>query len=104
MILILSTCPDRKSADSIARSLVEKKLAACVSVLPINKSIYRWKGKIEEAAEFMLIIKTRDKLYLRVEAHIHANHPHQVPEIIALPVKKNEKIYGAWIERNTLIM
>jgi len=104
MIIIMNTCPDKETAEKIAKSLVEKKLAACVSVLPVEKSIYRWKGEIEEAAEFLLIIKTRDKLYPRVEAHIKANHPHSVPEIIALPVKKSEKIYETWIERNTLIM
>jgi periplasmic divalent cation tolerance protein len=104
MILILNTCPDKESAEKLAKTMVEKKIAACVSILPIEKSFYRWKGKMEEEKEFLLIIKTRDKLYSRVEAHIKANHPHEVPEIIAMPVKKSERLYSTWIERNTLIM
>jgi len=104
MIVIMNTCPDKESAEKIAKALVTKKLAACVSILPIEKSFYRWKGKMEEEKEFLLIIKTRDKLYPRVEAHIKANHPHEVPEIISVPVKKSEKLYSTWIERNTLII
>ena len=100
----MNTCPDKESAEKLAKTLVEKKFAACVSILPIEKSIYKWKGKIEEEKEFLLIIKTRDKLYPRVEAHIKANHPHDVPEIICVPVKKSEKLYETWVERNTLIM
>jgi len=104
MILIMNSCPDKESAEKLAKTMVEKKIAACVSILPIEKSYYRWKGKMEEVKEFLLIIKTRDKLYPRVEAHIKANHPHDVPEIISVPVKKSEKLYETWVERNTLIM
>ena len=103
VMLIMNTCPTKESAQKIARSLVEKKLAACVSIVPIECSVYRWKGKIEEEKEYLLLIKTRSKLFARVEAHIKANHVHEVPEVIAFKADKAEKIYQTWIERNTLI-
>jgi periplasmic divalent cation tolerance protein len=101
MMLVLNTCPDRKAAERIAESLVKKKLAACVSILPISKSFYRWKGKTIEAGEWLLLIKTKAALYNRAEAHIKANHPHKVPEIIGLRIGKCEKNYFDWVEEST---
>lgn len=104
MILILNTCPDKKTANKIAQSLVRKKLAACVSIISLEKSVYRWKGKMEKAKEWLLLIKTKTSLYKKVEAHIKKNHPHEVPEIIAVSVKESEWLYKRWVEKNTLIM
>ena len=101
VMLIMNTCPTKESAQTLARSLVEKKLAACVSVLPIECSVYKWKGKIEEEKEYLLLIKTKSKLYARVEMHIKANHPHEIPEVIAFKADKAERIYRMWVERNT---
>ncbi len=103
VILIMNTCPTIESAKTIAKSLVEKKLAACVSILPMECSIYRWKGKIEEQKEFLLLIKTKGKLQSKAEAHIKINHPQEVPEIISFKADKAEKIYQMWVERSTLI-
>ncbi len=101
MMLILNTCPDRKAAERIAKSLVKEKLAACVSILPISKSVYRWKGKTIEVGEWLLLIKTKAALYKKAEAHIRAIHPHEVPEIIGLSIKRCEKNYFDWVEKST---
>ena len=101
-MLIMNTCPDKESAEKLARSLVEKKLAACVSIVPIEKSFYRWKGKIEEAGECLLLIKTKARLFHGVEKYIRANHPHKVPEIIGMKMDKAETFYRTWVERSTV--
>jgi len=102
MMLIMNTCPDKESAEKIGKTLVEKKLAACVSIIQTEKSIYRWQGKIEEANEYLLLIKTKEKLFKRVEIHIRANHPHKVPEIIGMKMDKAEQFYKTWVERSTI--
>lgn len=79
MIIVLTTYQDREKAEEAARMLVGKKLAACVNIIKIEKSIYRWKGKIEENPEYLLIIKTKEKLYQRLETAVKANHPYELP-------------------------
>jgi periplasmic divalent cation tolerance protein len=102
MMLIMNTCPDKKSANKLAKSLVEKKLAACVTILPTEKSIYRWKGKIEEDKEWVLLIKTKDRLFQRVKGHIKANHPHSVPEVIGFKIDNGLESYLSWVGRSTI--
>jgi len=102
MMLIMNTIPDKETAEKLAKSLVEKKLAACVSIIPIGKSVYRWKGKIEEKEELLLLIKTKERLFQRVEAHIRANHPHDVPEIIGFKADKGQQMYLSWADRSTI--
>ncbi len=102
MILVLSTYPDRRSADKAAMDIMEKELAACVSVIRVESSLYRWKGKIEEHSEHLLLIKTTQKAYTQLETHIKKTHPHHVPEIIHLDVKGGQKDYLQWVDENTL--
>lgn len=102
MIIVLSTYPDKGSAAQAALELVEKEFAACVSILRIEGSVYRWKGKIVSDEEYLLLIKTTMKAYPRVEAHIKQSHPHKVPEILFLEVKGGQKDYLEWVERNSL--
>ncbi len=100
MIIVLSTYPDRKSADEAAQRLVEKELAACVSIINIEQSVYRWKGKIEKSPEYLLIIKTTEKAYPQLETHIKSTHPHSVPEIAYLEVKGGQKDYLDWVNES----
>lgn len=102
MIIVLSTYPDRESAGKAAMDLVEKELAACVSIIRIEDSVYRWKGKIVSDEEYLLLIKTTAKAYPRAEAHIKQNHPHSMPEIVYLEVKGGQKDYLEWVDRNSL--
>ncbi len=96
-IQVITTGP-RADMDSIARELVEERLAACVQVAGPVHSTYRWKGKIEEAQEFMAIVKTSQELYPRVEEAIRRLHSYEVPEILAVPVTAGNPGYLAWLD------
>ena len=101
-ILILTQMPDRASAQSLARSLVETRLAACVSIGAPVESLYHWRGQIETAREVPVAIKTRALLYSRVEAAIVAAHPYELPEVVAVPITHGLAPYLDWIAAETL--
>lgn len=96
--LILCTCPDRDTADKIARLLVTGQLAACVNILPGILSVYTWQGQVESAQEHLLLIKSSKDRYRALEAAIRDNHPYDVPEIIAVPVEAGLPEYLHWID------
>jgi periplasmic divalent cation tolerance protein len=98
-IVVFSTCDSEEQAGQIARALVEQRLAACVNILPSARSIYRWKGKIEDAAEWMLIIKSRRDLMERLRAAIGKIHSYEVPELLAVQVVDGSESYLAWVDR-----
>ncbi len=95
--IVITTCPDHDLAQTIARTLVEERLAACVNVLPAMQSIYRWQGKIESASEQLLIIKIRGTNYRAVEARIRQLHSYELPEVIAIPIIAGLPAYLAWL-------
>jgi periplasmic divalent cation tolerance protein len=98
-IVVLATCAGEEEAAGIARRLVEKRLAACVNVLAGARSIYRWRGAVEEASEWLLIIKSRRGLAAAVAVEIEALHSYEVPEMLALPVVDGSEKYLAWMEQ-----
>ena len=98
-IVVLTTCESEEEAERIARSLVEKRLAACVSIIPRARSIYHWKGAIEEAQELVLLIKSRRDVFEALRAELLKMHSYEVPEAIALPVVDGSQAYLAWIDR-----
>ena len=100
-VLVLTTLPDRGAADALGRSLVESRLAACVSVGAPVQSIYHWRGSIETSPEVPLSIKTRADLFDAVAAAIRAAHPYELPEILAVPVCDGTTDYLAWIDAET---
>lgn len=100
-IVVLCAVPAEFDAESLARDLVERSLAACVQVGPGVTSIYRWKGAVEKSSERLLVIKTRRELFGGVETAIRARHPYEVPEIIALPVSEGHAPYLDWISETT---
>jgi periplasmic divalent cation tolerance protein len=100
-LLVLSTVPDEKMGQDLARSLVEERLAACVTVSAASRSFYRWQGKIAQETEFMLYIKTKASLYTELEARIKSLHPYSVPEIIALPLDRGSNEYLRWLDQET---
>ena len=100
-LLVLTHLPNAESARSLARHLVEQRLAACVNILAPCRSVYRWQGKIEDAEEVPLLIKTTATRYNALEAAIRAGHPHELPEIIAVPVAYGLPGYLAWVATET---
>jgi len=101
-IVILSTCGSAEEAERVARGLVEAQVAACVNIIAPVRSIYRWQGAVEEAVEWLLVIKTRTELFEAVEREIRRLHSYEVPEVIALDVIKGADSYLAWIASETV--
>jgi periplasmic divalent cation tolerance protein len=98
-IVVLSTCASAEEAERLARRVIDDRLAACVNVLSPVRSFYRWKGAIEDSAEWLLIIKsTRDKFDV-LRAALESAHTYEVPEVIAIPIVEGSPSYLDWIER-----
>jgi periplasmic divalent cation tolerance protein len=95
--VMLTTTPTREEAQSIARLLIEEKLAACVQLLPIE-SFYFWQGKTQNEAEVLLLIKTRTALFESAIARIKEIHSYTVPEIVAMPFAAGFAGYLNWID------
>lgn len=100
-LIVITNCPDEATADRIARSVVEQRLAACVNRLAPVQSTYHWQGVIEEAVEVPLLIKTTRERYPELEAAIRSLHPYSVPEIVALPVIVGYAPYLRWVDDET---
>ena len=98
--VVLTTAGNREEAEKIANALVESEAAACVNIVGPITSIYRWQGKVENAAEFLLVIKTWASAYERVEETIRELHSYEVPECIALRVEKGSEQYLDWMEES----
>lgn len=100
-IVVLVTCSSTKEANRLADALVEKRLAACVNILqtPV-KSIYRWKGRVETAKEFLLLIKTSRANFLALSRQIEKLHSYDTPEIIALPITAGSPEYLRWLDQS----
>jgi periplasmic divalent cation tolerance protein len=98
-IQVVTTTAHREDAESLARALVEARLAACVQVIGPIQSTYRWHGAIETAQEWQCWAKSRLDLYDQIEAVIRRLHPYEVPEILAVPVLAGSKSYLAWLDQ-----
>lgn len=99
-LLVFTTLPDRDRAESLARELIERRLAACVNILAPCTSMYHWEGKTETAAEIPLVAKTTEERYAALEECIRAAHPYDLPEIVAVPVTRGLPGYLAWVTRS----
>jgi periplasmic divalent cation tolerance protein len=97
-IVALSTVGNAADAQRIGRALVERRLAACVNVVPGVTSIYNWKGGISTDSELLLVIKTRREKLDEVRSALLELHPYQVPELVALAIEGGHDPYLEWIE------
>ncbi|MBR2524869.1 divalent-cation tolerance protein CutA [bacterium] len=100
-VVIFCTVPNKNDAKKISEALVQEGLAACVSTIDKVNSIFSWDNELCNENELLLIIKTRQEVFDKIEAVIKALHPYNVPEIIALPVIAGSKDYLAWVEHET---
>jgi len=100
-LLILTNVPDVASAEKLAHALIERRAAACVNVFAACRSIYRWQGTVETADEIPLLIKTTAENYPLVEEIVCAQHPYDVPELIAIPITHGLPAYLDWLATET---
>jgi len=101
MCLVLTTAGSTDQAKKIAQALVERRLAACVNIVPRIESVYRWKDQIETAEEWLLLIKARSDAFERVRDAIEALHSYELPECIMLEIAEGDKAYLEWLAKNT---
>lgn len=101
LLVVLCTCPDGAVATRIATALVEQGLAACVNRVPGVRSVYRWEGHVQDDAEVLLVIKTTAGRYGQVEGLVAAQHPYDVPELLALPVVAGSAPCMDWVRQAT---
>ena len=96
--IVLCTAGSESEASCIARALVERRLAACVNVVPGVNSTYRWQGAVRTDAEFLLVVKTRRDRFLAVRDAIRELHSYETPEIVMLDIGDGDAAYLAWID------
>ncbi|HUQ87155.1 MAG TPA: divalent-cation tolerance protein CutA [Vicinamibacterales bacterium] len=100
-VIVLTTFPVDKDPETVAKILVDEKLAACVNILPVMRSIYSWKGATEHADERQLVIKTsRDRVH-EIETRLRALHPYDVPEFLVVPILEGSRDYLSWLTENS---
>ncbi len=98
-LLVLSTCPDAATAERLAALLVDRRLAACVNIVPGLTSVYRWKGRTEHDSEVLLLAKSRADRYAALEAALVEHHPYELPEVVAVSLEQGLAGYLAWVDR-----
>ncbi len=100
-ILVYTTWPSIVEAERAGRTIVERRLAACVNILPGMVSHYWWEGRLERGEEFVMIIKTRAALAERVSTAVKELHSYTTPAIIVLPIESIDEAYHAWLVAET---
>jgi len=99
-LVVLTTVARVEDAEYIAREMVERRLAACVNILPPVTSVYRWQGEVTREAEHLLLMKTRKDRFEALRARLVEIHPYETPEVVALPVAAGHLPYLQWIADN----
>ena len=97
MLIVLTTCPDRTEAESLAKGLVASRLAACVQILPQIISVYHWEESIQVEPEYLLLIKTLPDKWDEIREYIVVEHSYSVPEIVALGSSGVSSSYANWL-------
>ncbi len=97
LLAVLTSVSTEKQALDIAHALVQRRLAACVNVLPVARSIFRWKGRVQQDSEFLLLIKTLAVNFEAVRAAIKELNAYELPEIVGFPASKTDAAFAAWV-------
>ena len=101
-IIVFVTTPNSDEANRIANALVSEQLAACVNIVPLIESIYRWEGEIKRDSEALMIIKTTDDRYVELERRVKELHSYTMPEVIALEIELGSEDYLKWLRDSVL--
>jgi len=101
VLIALSTINSEKKALEISKQLVERKIAACVNIIPNIKSIFRWKGEVQEESEWLLVIKTRPSNFNLLEKTLNEIHSYDVPELLCWSSSHQSKAYAKWVREET---
>jgi periplasmic divalent cation tolerance protein len=96
-LIVFCTAPDAEVAARLARGVLERKLAACVNVIPGLRSLYWWQGELQDDSEVQLLIKTQRGRFSEIESFIKDNHPYELPELIAVSVVAGSEPYLRWL-------
>ena len=99
-LIILTTAGSEAEAQKIANQLVERRVAACVNIIPRIHSVYRWQGKVDAAEEFLLLIKTTKSHTAEVQAVIRELHSYDLPEFVVISIEDGSAEYLEWIEKS----
>ena len=100
-VVVLTTMPADADEAAFARSLVEERLAACVNLLPLMESVYRWEGRIERETERQIVIKTSRERVPALWDRVRELHPYEVPEFLVLPIIDGNEAYLRWVGEGT---
>lgn len=103
VVVVLTTVTNPDEATELVRSLVNRRLVACATMLPEARSIYRWKDQLSEEGEVVILLKTRSALMEGLKAAFAELHPYTVPELLALPVSDGLQKYLGWIATETAL-
>ena len=95
--LVMTSVGTEQQAVEISEELIARRLATCINIVPCLRSIYRWKGKVCEDTEYLLLIKTPEKLFEQVSSAIREYHSYELPEILAVPVTAAETNFHQWV-------
>jgi periplasmic divalent cation tolerance protein len=97
VIIVTTTTPSAREAESLAEQIVAQELAACVQIVPSITSVYFWQDAVQKDAEHLLLIKTFDEKFGDLEKFIQSNHSYSIPEIVAVPAKDISEAYLEWM-------
>ncbi|MBY0495531.1 MAG: divalent-cation tolerance protein CutA [Cyanobacteria bacterium] len=100
-VVVLTTLPADVDAEKMATELVDARLAACVNILPVMRSVYRWKDRVDHEDERQLIIKTTQERLRELEARVRKLHPAEVPEFVVIPISSGSADYLSWLSDST---
>lgn len=100
-LVVMTTFESKEDAERVAKLLLREGLSACIQILGPIKSFFRWKGKEEEAEEWLCLMKTRAELYGRLEELLLREHPYETPEVVALPIVRGSEGYLSWLMEET---
>lgn len=103
LMLVYATAPDAKTAEGIAHVLLDKKLVACVNIIPGVQSVYRWKGKIETSTEVVMIIKTTIDAWPKLQQEFSQNHPYTLPSLSAYVAHDAWPDFTGWVHQEIAV-